>query len=152
METKKKRIASLFYLFPLLVRRMRFELTHRYRHYPLKVACLPISPPAHFMKGVPRTGLEPACLSTHAPETCASTNSATWAYSSIAGKTSVHSFHFLLYLFLRVFYEATVIGGVTRLQKESGRRNSNPRPQPWQGCALPTELLPLMFFSSLSLD
>ena len=28
---------------------------------------------------VPRTGLEPACLSTHAPETCASTNSATWA-------------------------------------------------------------------------
>ena len=29
---------------------------------------------------VPRTGLEPACLSTHAPETCASTNSATWAF------------------------------------------------------------------------
>ena len=28
---------------------------------------------------MPRTGLEPACLSTHAPETCASTNSATWA-------------------------------------------------------------------------
>ncbi len=29
---------------------------------------------------VPRTGLEPARLSTHAPETCASTNSATWAF------------------------------------------------------------------------
>ena len=58
---------------------MRFELTHRCRHYPLKVACLPIPPPAH-IEGVPRTGLEPACLSTHAPETCASTNSATWAY------------------------------------------------------------------------
>ena len=28
---------------------------------------------------VPRTGVEPARLSTHAPETCASTNSATWA-------------------------------------------------------------------------
>ena len=26
----------------------------------------------------------------------------------------------------------------------SGRRGSNPRPQPWQGCALPTELLPLI--------
>src|SRR3972149_11412330 len=26
--------------------------------------------------------------------------------------------------------------------KWSGRRDSNPRPQPWQGCALPTELLP----------
>src|SRR5436190_7677339 len=24
----------------------------------------------------------------------------------------------------------------------SGRRDSNPRPQPWQGCALPTEPLP----------
>ncbi len=25
----------------------------------------------------------------------------------------------------------------------SGKRDSNPRPQPWQGCALPTELFPL---------
>ena len=24
----------------------------------------------------------------------------------------------------------------------SGKRDSDPRPQPWQGCALPTELLP----------
>ena len=30
---------------------------------------------------VPRTGLEPARLAAHAPETCASTNSATWAFS-----------------------------------------------------------------------
>ena len=28
---------------------------------------------------MPRTGLEPAHLAAHAPETCASTNSATWA-------------------------------------------------------------------------
>ena len=34
---------------------------------------------------VPKTGVEPARLSTHAPETCASTNSATWA--SIERKT-----------------------------------------------------------------
>src|SRR5947207_3993232 len=26
--------------------------------------------------------------------------------------------------------------------RESGKRDSNPRPQPWQGCALPTELFP----------
>ena len=26
--------------------------------------------------------------------------------------------------------------------KESGKRDSNSRPQPWQGCALPTELFP----------
>ena len=24
----------------------------------------------------------------------------------------------------------------------SGKRDSDPRPQPWQGCALPTELFP----------
>ena len=27
-------------------------------------------------------------------------------------------------------------------KKESGKRDSNSRPQPWQGCALPTELFP----------
>ena len=27
----------------------------------------------------------------------------------------------------------------------SGKRDSNPRPQPWQGCALPTKLLPQIF-------
>ena len=32
---------------------------------------------------VPKTGLEPAHLATHAPETCASTNSATWASSAL---------------------------------------------------------------------
>ena len=34
----------------------------------------------HIEKRVPRTGLEPARLAAHAPETCASTNSATWAF------------------------------------------------------------------------
>lgn len=29
---------------------------------------------------VPRTGIEPARLAAHAPETCASTYSATWAF------------------------------------------------------------------------
>src|SRR2546425_7403556 len=29
-----------------------------------------------------------------------------------------------------------------RVAMESGNRDSNPRPQPWQGCALPTELFP----------
>jgi hypothetical protein len=27
-------------------------------------------------------------------------------------------------------------------KKRSGKRDSNPRPLPWQGCALPTELFP----------
>ena len=68
---------------------------------------------------MPRTGLEPACLSTHAPETCASTNSAPWAYT-------------------------------TERYRWSEKRDSNPRPQPWQGCTPPTEplahILSLFFF------
>ena len=108
---------------------MRLELTRSCDHYPLKVACIPISPPARSVQqivlsdvatrhkahdylrssknnfsssfssitkntfrelksffecykdhfAVPRTGLEPARLATYAPETYASTNSATWA-------------------------------------------------------------------------
>ncbi len=42
-----------------------------------------------------------------------------------------------LYMLLRVFALQTEIW--------SGRRVSNSRPQPWQGCALPTELLPHWF-------
>ena len=114
------------------VRRMRLELTRSCDHYPLKVACIPISPPARSVRqmslsdaalrhiarhclrssqnnfsssfasitkntfeelksffecykdhfAVPRTGLEPARLATYAPETYASTNSATWASRS----------------------------------------------------------------------
>ena len=30
-------------------------------------------------------------------------------------------------------------------KKKSGKRDSNSRPQPWQGCALPTELFPQSF-------
>ena len=65
------------------VRRMRLELTRPCDHYPLKVACIPISPPAQ---------------------------------------------------------------GLLK-KKMSGKRDSNPRPQPWQGCALPTELFPQSFAS-----
>ena len=32
------------------------------------------------LSSVPKKGLEPSRLSAHAPETCASTNSATWAW------------------------------------------------------------------------
>ena len=56
---------------------MRLELTRPNGHYPLKVARLPIPPLLHiYCKTaffVPRTGLEPARLSTLAPETSAST-------------------------------------------------------------------------------
>ena len=98
--------ANAYITFLFFVRRMRLELTRSCDHYPLKVACIPISPPA---LGVPRTGLEPAHLAACAPETHASTNSAIWA------------------------------------KKKSGKRDSNSRPRPWQGRALPTELFPQFF-------
>ena len=72
------------------VKRRRLELPRHNCHYPLKVARLPIPPSLQATNSsknsilciqnvVPRTGLEPARLAAHAPETCASTNSATWA-------------------------------------------------------------------------
>ena len=60
---------------------------------------------------VPKTGIEPARLSTLAPETSAST--------------------------------IPPLGH----KKKSGKRDSNSRPQPWQGCALPTELFPHLCMS-----
>ena len=53
----------------------------------IKISTLSIkhkkSPPENIRQGsksVPRTGIEPARLAAHAPETCASTYSATWAF------------------------------------------------------------------------
>ena len=40
------RVSRVTYWFSTLVRRMRLELTRSCDHYPLKVACIPISPPA----------------------------------------------------------------------------------------------------------
>ena len=82
-KSRKQKRSATTRLPTFRVSEMRFELTRANAHYPLKVACLPIPPPGHtipLIYLVPRTGLEPACLSTHAPETCASTNSATWAF------------------------------------------------------------------------
>ena len=98
------------------MKRRRLELPRHNCHYPLKVARLPIPPSlqksmlSHF--SVPRTGLEPARLSTLAPETSAST--------------------------------IPPPGHPFRISPNhlSGKRDSNSRPRPWQGRALPTELFP----------
>ncbi len=110
---------------------MRLELTHRNRHYPLKVACLPISPSAHW--GIMRenfcaqnrtrtcTALRPLV-----PETSVSTNFTIWAIvlaQKIEKKSETSSFALTL----------------------SEKRDSNPRPRPWQGRALPTELFSQLF-------
>ena len=56
---------------------MRLELTQPNGHYPLKVACLPISPPPRYK--VPRPGIEPGWIAPLVFETSASTDSAIWA-------------------------------------------------------------------------
>ena len=60
-KNKKKRCNS-FNCISIFVRRMRLELTRPCDHYPLKVACIPISPPAQGLlkKSERKTGLEPA--------------------------------------------------------------------------------------------
>jgi hypothetical protein len=66
---------------------------------------------------VPGAGLEPARPQWSQDfKSCVSTSSTTWAFV----KKPPGQRGFL-----------------------SGRRDSNPRPRPWQGRALPTELLPL---------
>ena len=136
---------------------------------------------------MPRTGLEPARLSTLAPETSASTipppghlqitaferktrlELATPALTSNAASLSfwgkvvlyqlshfrvcfTNSAHFGLHPLrerklslspVRKFHK-TYINKKRQLIAvlKSGKRGSNSRPQPWQGCALPTELFP----------
>lgn len=46
-NNNKKEAGNLRDNRPLIVSEMRFELTRANAHYPLKVACLPISPPGH---------------------------------------------------------------------------------------------------------
>ena len=110
---------------------MRLELTHRNRHYPLKVACLPISPSAHWIyegkfcaqnRTRTCTALRPLV-----PETSVSTNFTIWAIvlaqNFFEKKSETSSFALTL----------------------SEKRDSNPRPRPWQGRALPTELFSQLF-------
>ena len=43
--------------------------------------------------------------------------------------------------------DSTIRASINRKgNKWSGKRDSNSRPQPWQGCALPTELFPQVVF------
>ena len=99
---------------------------------------------------VPRTGLEPAHLAACAPETHASTNSAIWARVRLQGcKGQYHSAQLTGDLCLRSPHKLKFAGTPRKEtfclthKKRSGKRDSNSRPRPWQGRALPTELFPL---------
>ncbi len=58
---------------------------------------------------------------------------------------------------LNRYNQPNLVEGYIKMKKaaftafsQSGRRDSNPRPRPWQGRALPTELLPhfLLFINA----
>ena len=92
---------------------MRLELTRPNGHYPLKVARLPIPPLLHNID----------CKTTLCPEQDSNLHVSQHSHLKRARLPFRHL-------------------GINRLLPLSGKRGSNSRPQPWQGCALPTELFP----------
>ena len=91
---------------------MRLELTRPNGHYPLKVARLPIPPLLH---NIVQNDL--------CPEQDSNLHVSQHSHLKRARLPFRHL-------------------GIYRLLPLSGKRGSNSRPQPWQGCALPTELFP----------
>ena len=62
------------------------------------------------------------------------------------GLTTWLRHHTTLYVILVLFVKTT--SSFEDVANWSGLRGSNPPPQPWQGCALPNELNPRVFFLS----
>ena len=103
-----------------VVKRRRLELPRHNRHYPLKVARLPIPPPLHIWLH---------CPLKQCPEQDSNLHVSQHSHLKRARLPFRH------------------LGRLCRtsevfLQQMSGKRDSNSRPRPWQGRALPTELLP----------
>ncbi len=97
---------------------MRLELTRQNSHYPLKVARLPIPPP-----------LQMFVFYTWCPEQDSNLHVVKHTHLKRARlpiPPPGHWTYSVIWLFRML----------------SGKRGSNPRPRPWQGRALPTELLP----------
>ena len=106
-----------------MVKRRRLELPRHNCHYPLKVARLPIPPPLQHLDAILNISAQDRT------RTCTLWNTRTWNVRVYQFRHLGSKIHTLL----------------TRYVKEwSGKRDSDPRPQPWQGCALPTELFPLV--------
>ena len=150
---------------------MRLELTRPNGHYPLKVARLPIPPLLHSTHyavqhrcpeqdsnlhvsqhshlkraRLPFRHLGNIHARVHsskerktrlelATPTLARLCSTNWAISAVSWKLGI----FCCTRWQRKFRSFCIV----KFSKNvSGKRGSNSRPQPWQGCALPTELFP----------
>ena len=148
----KKEAGNLRDNRPLIVSEMRFELTRANAHYPLKVACLPIPPPGHTVSRLSSWCPEQdsnlhASRHTHLkrarlpipppghipPKDTDGAKNGTRTRDPNLGKVVLYQLsYFRISSFQSLFRNA--------FRWSSEKRDSNPRPQPWQGCALPTEL------------
>ena len=148
--------------FFLLVRRMRLELTRSCDHYPLKVACIPISPPARSCANAQRlmcpeqdsnlhTSRHAHLKRTRLPippsgRVCINTSRDSRQAARLRLRIVLRFFGLQNYvLHPEVYWTLFCLTA----KKKSGKRDSNSRPRPWQGRALPTELFPQFFFINL---
>ena len=128
-------LRTVLFVF-LYVKRRRLELPRHNWHYPLKVARLPIPPPLRLIfltriRSHSPKKILPGMSAQDRTRTCTSRDTRTW-------NVRVYQFRHL----------GKFCASVSCLfNKWSGKRDSDPRPQPWQGCALPTELFPHFLLS-----
>ena len=116
------------------MKRRRLELPRRNWHYPLKVARLPIPPPLHsffscvslLSRGNSTTSCRVESVRFLCPEQDSNLHVVKHSHLKRA----------------RLPFRHLGFGSDSTCPNVSGKRDSNSRPQPWQGCALPTELFP----------
>ena len=139
---------------------MRLELTRSCDHYPLKVACIPISPPARRnVQSLRRSKERFVCpeqdsnlhTSRHAHlkrtrlpippsgRACINTSRDSRQAARLRLRIALRFFGLQNYV---LHPEVVWTLFCLTAKKKSGKRDSNSRPRPWQGRALPTELFP----------
>ena len=118
------------------VKRRRLELPRHNCHYPLKVARLPIPPSLQLIRKSKNCFL---CIQNLCPEQDSNLHASRHTHLKRARLPIPPLGHLL---------PCYGLGDCSECQRaESGKRDSNSRPRPWQGRALPTELLPHLRFA-----
>ena len=113
------------------MKRRRLELPRSNFHYPLKVARLPIPPP-----------LQVFCYISSSAQNRTRTCTYKHTHLKRARLPIPPPGHF----------ENRSLSTYTNISKKSGKRDSNSRPRPWQGRALPTELFPHYLSASIAVQ
>ena len=122
----------------------------------------------HFFESEEEETRTPTTQLSLPPQSSASTNSATsplcsmWLFWIVSAQNrtrtctslNTRTWNVRVYQFRHLGILVEAMRLVCYSECVSGKRDSDPRPQPWQGCALPTELFPqdFLFLRSISLD